>query len=112
MYSRQPQFELSYYHKTNRISFFASTHLETASDGPIGVSTSYLHNNIIPDLCVRWISQHPDGHLLSIGCDILRIVPRLTTMTGQDTHAHVTGIRCIRDQNKKRVHIVEPQRAF
>jgi hypothetical protein len=59
VFSRQPQLRVGYKKGSHEIFFAASTQLETTSDGPAGPSTSYIKNNVIPNmLSSRGVATH------------------------------------------------------
>jgi hypothetical protein len=77
----------------HEIFFAAITQLETTSDGPLGSSTSYLKDDVIPNMHFQWLARNTNGSLLCAAVDMLRIVPRLVTNTGMATLESVTGMR-------------------
>lgn len=93
VYSRQPQLRVAYVHTKNEFSCSFIAQQETTSSGPIGPSTTYLHNNIIPNVNIQWIGRGPYDSLISLSADVVRIIPRLATKTGESIAEAVTAVR-------------------
>ena len=84
--SRNPQLRISYNptQKTDFI-FAASTELDNPSDGPIGSSTTYMRNALVPMFDAQ-IKTDWRTHIFGIDVNYKRIVPRLQTNTGIKAH--------------------------
>ncbi len=84
-FSRNPQFRLTYTPDPHvDLIFCASTELEFETDGPIGFSTTYIRNAVVPMLDFQ-VKTHFSDHLIGAGVDYKRIRPRLKTDTGLKT---------------------------
>ena len=82
-FSRNPQFRITWTpHERLDLIFCASTELDFASDGPIGKSTTYMRNAIVPMLDFQFQTRFGKSHLFGMGVDYKRIWPRLETDTG------------------------------
>lgn len=81
-FTRVPQFRISWapYPQVTFI-FCASTELDNPSDGPIGFSTTYLRNAVLPMLDFQVQGRWGD-HMMGAGFDFKQIQPRLETNTG------------------------------
>lgn len=84
--SRNPQLRITY-SPTSKIDFLfaASTELDNPSEGPIGSSTTYMRDAIVPMLDAQ-IKTRWRTHIFGIDLDYKRIVPRLQTNTGIKAH--------------------------
>ncbi len=81
-FARSPQFRLTY-SPVSHVNFIAaaSSELDSPSDGPIGLSTTYLRNAVIPRLDAQ-VQVYSKELLGGAGIEYKRIVPRLQTNTG------------------------------
>ncbi len=81
-FSRNPQFRITCEVDPHvNLIFCASTQLDFTSDGPIGLSTTYLRNAVLPMLDFQ-IQTRWDDNLFGVGFDYKQIQPRLETNTG------------------------------
>ncbi|HLE76394.1 MAG TPA: hypothetical protein VI521_01330 [Candidatus Babeliales bacterium] len=84
-FARDPQVRVTYKPSEHlHLVFCASTQLDSLSDGPIGRSSSYLRNAIIPMLDFR-LDTYVGKHRIGAGAHYLRIQPRLKTNTDLKT---------------------------
>lgn len=99
VFARQSQIRCSFDYHGFEVFAAALGQLETPSDGPIGASSQYLRNSMIPDLHAQCSYQHPTGDfkgsLLGTAVDFLRLVPRLVTNDNLYAQESVNAIRCI-----------------
>ncbi len=78
-FARNPQFRVTWSPNPHvALIFCASTELDFPSDGPIGFSSTYLRNAVIPMLDFQ-IQTRWDENLFGIGFDFKQIQPRLVT---------------------------------
>jgi hypothetical protein len=78
-FSRNPQFRVTYLPNDHvHLLFCASTQLDFPTDGPIGSSSTYLRDSVIPMLDFR-IDTYIGDHRIGAGVDFMRIQPRLKT---------------------------------
>jgi len=78
LYVRSPQIRLTYYNKHLEFFCAATTELTSESDGPIGISSTYMRNAIVPNLHAQ-IQGKFKNHFIGWGIDYKRLVPRLKT---------------------------------
>ena len=84
-FARSPQFRLTYTPDPHiDLIFCASTELDTPSDGPIGFSTTYIRDAVVPRIDFQ-IKTYFNHHIIGAGIDYKRIRPRLKTDTGLKT---------------------------
>lgn len=90
-FARDPQVSLIY--KTNHfdIQFTAISELGFVSDGPIGFSSTYMRNGVVPNLDFRVIG-HSGEHIFAALLDYKRIRPRLETNTGLKTDETLNSV--------------------
>ncbi len=90
-FSRNPQFRITYTPDSHvSLLFAASTELDFPSDGPIGLSSTYLRDSVIPMLDFRLDTYFGD-HRFGLGVDFKRIQPRLKTNTGLKTREQLNS---------------------
>jgi hypothetical protein len=80
-FARSPQCRISY--KPNQhleLLGCVSTELDNPSDGPIGFSTTYIRNAVVPRLDFQ-IRTYFNDNIIGFGVDYKRIRPRLKTDT-------------------------------
>lgn len=93
--SRNPQLRITYTATPHTdFIFAASTELDNPSDGPIGFSTTYMRNALVPmldaQIQIRW-----QTHVFCAGLDYKRIVPRLKTNTDIKAHESLNSFSAI-----------------
>ena len=90
-FSRDPQFRITYTPDPHvSLLFAASTQLDFLSDGPIGPSSTYLRDSVIPMLDFR-LDTYFGEHRVGVGIDYMRIQPRLKTDTGLKTRERLNS---------------------
>lgn len=98
-FSRQSQIRCGATYNGLEIFGAALTQLETPSNGPIGASSQYFRNSMIPDLHVQCSYQYQSGNfkgsLIGAAVDFLRLVPRLITNDNLYAQESVNAIRCV-----------------
>ncbi len=100
-FARDPQFRITYTPDPHvSLLFAASTQLDSLSDGPIGKSSTYLRNSVIPMLDFRLDTYFGD-HRVGVGIDFMRIQPRLKTNTGLKTRERINSAIAIAYSNLK-----------
>ena len=93
-FSRNPQFRLDQTFGPIKLLFMAASQLDFLSDGPIGPSSTYLRNAIIPNLGARF-DWHIHDHVIGVGIDFKRISPRLETNLGFKTDEGLNSFAAI-----------------
>ncbi len=94
-FSRNPQLRITYKLGSHvDFIFAASSELDSPSDGPIGSSTTYMRDAVVPMLDGQ-IQGHYHEHLFGAGIDFKRIIPRLQTNTGVKAHESLNSISAI-----------------
>jgi len=94
-YSRNPQLRITYKpSKHADFIFAASTEFDFPSDGPIGFSTTYMRDAIVPMLDAQ-VKTYWGKHIVGAGFDYKRIVPRLQTNTGIKAHESLNSFAAI-----------------
>ncbi len=92
VFARSPQIRLTYTPNVNlSLLFAASSELESLTDGPIGFSSSYLRNAVIPRLDFR-LDTYLSEHRIGADIDFKRIQPRLKTDTGLKTREKLSSV--------------------
>ncbi|MCP4552888.1 MAG: hypothetical protein GY834_12795 [Bacteroidetes bacterium] len=95
-FSRNPQIRVTQKFDGLKLSFAAMSQRDFTSMGPIGSSTVYLRNNVIPELnlTVQFSTKgsNGDSFLIGFGADYLSLVPRIKTNLGYATDQSVDGI--------------------
>jgi hypothetical protein len=93
-FSRNPQIKLSHSLGNLKIILAAVSQRDFTSNGPSGLSSSYLRNSIIPNMHLQF--QYKAGeHLFGAGIDYKKLTPRLVTTKNIKTDAAVSGISAI-----------------
>lgn len=93
-FSRNPQLRLSYSIDKLKLIASAVSQRDFPSDGPIGFSSSYLRNAVIPNLNFQ-LQYNSEGKLFGAGVDYKRIQPRLVTTKRVATDEVVESISFI-----------------
>lgn len=94
-YSRDPQLRIIWTPTPRTDVIFATvSELDTPSDGPIGFSTTYMRNAIVPMLNAH-IKTKWREHVFGAGCCYKRIVPRLETNMGIKAHESLNSFSAI-----------------
>lgn len=95
-FSRNPQIRITQKFDGLKMSFTAMSQRDFTSTGPVGGSTVYLRNNVIPELnlTIQYSKKGNNGNsfLIGIGADYLSLVPRIETNLGYATDQSVDGI--------------------
>ncbi len=90
-FSRDPQFRVTYIpNKHVSLLFAAVAQLDNLSDGPIGPSSTYLRDSVIPMLDLR-LDTYLGDHHIGADIDFKRIQPRLKTNTGLKTRERLNS---------------------
>jgi hypothetical protein len=78
---RAPQFKIAKTWKNNlHFECIALSEFDTTDFGPDGPSTLYVRRSLTPMMDVRlWIGPESTDHLIGVGFDIKRLMPRLVT---------------------------------
>jgi hypothetical protein len=74
--------------ENSKFIFAALSQNRFLTNGPIGFSSTYIRNAVMPNLHAQFQTNIGD-HLLGAGVDFKRIVPRLKTNTGLKTDEHL-----------------------
>jgi hypothetical protein len=90
-FSRNPQVRLT--HSTGRLNVIAAAiaQRDFVSTGPIGGSSIYLRNSVIPNMHLQLQVQN-EKTLFGIGADWKALTPRLETPLGYKTTESVSGL--------------------
>lgn len=83
---RSPQILFRYAHHHHEIKLAAITQLDFISPGPIGDSSTYIRNAIVPNLYAELKGLWKE-HFAGIGFDYKRLRPRLQSRVGEATYA-------------------------
>lgn len=90
-FSRNPQVRVTYLPNDHlHLLFCAATQLGNLTDGPIGASSTYLRDSVIPMLDFR-IDTFFGDHRIGAGVDFMRIQPRLKTNEGLKTRERLNS---------------------
>lgn len=94
-FSRVPQFRVTWAATPHlNVIFCASTELDIPSDGPIGFSTTYLRNAVLPMIDFQ-LQAHWDDNMFGAGFDFKQIQPRLETNTGFKAYERLSSFIAI-----------------
>jgi hypothetical protein len=77
-FSRNPQIRFSYNIDKVKLIAAAISQRDFQSNGPSGLSSSYLRNSIVPNLHAQ-LQYSNDGSMLGFGVDYKTLTPRLVT---------------------------------
>ncbi|TET05907.1 hypothetical protein E3J79_03895 [Candidatus Dependentiae bacterium] len=77
-YKRVPQIRITRFIRPLELIAAVSSAVHFVNNGPIGFSSSYLRNAIVPNLSFL-IQARPSTHLIGAGIDFKRLVPRLVS---------------------------------
>jgi hypothetical protein len=90
-FSRNPQFRVTWSpSKAIDVIGCISSEVDFPSDGPIGSSTTYMRNAVIPMTDFQ-MAFHFNDHHLGFDVEYKRIVPRLVTDTGLKAHESLSS---------------------
>lgn len=90
-YARQPQLKLTYKPTESfHMIFAALSQLDFLSDGPIGTSSTYVRDAVVPMLQARF-DFYVGEHVFGFGGGFKRLVPRLETDTGAKAHERLNS---------------------
>lgn len=95
-YSRDPQFRYTRRVGDVELMVCAASQIQNQfnSDGPIGKSSTYIHNAVVPDLFFR-TKFHFGEHIFGAGVGYKRLVPRLETNTGYKARESINSMAAI-----------------
>lgn len=94
-YAHYPQIQIDYNPSEScTLTAAAMSQLEYRSEGPIGPSTTYLRNAIIPMLQFRADGKVGE-HVYGAGAGYKRIAPRIKTNTGEKAHEFLSSGECM-----------------
>ncbi len=98
-FSRNPQIRFTQKFNEVKMSFTAISQRDFTSTGPIGGSTSYLRNNVIPELnfTLQYSTKSEGGNtfLLGAGVDYISLIPRIENDLGLAVDESVQGFSTI-----------------
>lgn len=94
LYSRAAQVYVEY-HLTPDISIITTAceevQLQFISDGPQGLSSTYMHNAVVPNLHIQLRGYHNES-MFGAAFDYKRLVPRLETNTGYKAYESINSV--------------------
>lgn len=94
VYNRSPQLRYTHHTYATDFIFYTGSQVDFQSDGPIGLSSTYIRNAVIPNLHFQ-VKHFFDDHVIGAGIDYQRIAPRIVSDKGYKVHedlSSVTGI--------------------
>jgi hypothetical protein len=94
VYNRSPQIRYTQHLSNIDIILSAASQVDFQSDGPVGLSTTYIRNAIIPNFDFQ-VKGFFGQHVVGTGIDYQRISPRQVSPQGYKVHedlSSVTGI--------------------
>lgn len=91
---RCPQFKIGKHWKNNlNLECIAMSEFEYSDFGPDGQSTIYMRRSLTPMMDIRlWIGPESTRHLIGVGFDIKRLMPRLVTKKCVSTRDSLTSV--------------------
>ena len=94
-FARNPQIRFTQKFNEVKMVFTAMSQRDFTSTGPIGASTSYLRNNVIPELnfTLQYSTKGEDGNsfLAGIGADYISLLPSIESGAGLSVDETVNG---------------------
>ncbi len=72
----------------------AASQRDYASQGPLGASSVYMRNAVIPNMHLQ-LQYSTNGHLFGVGGDFKMLQPRLVTDSNYKTDAKVTSLAAV-----------------
>jgi len=91
VYNRSPQLRYTYHGPSIDFIFYAGSQVDFKSDGPIGLSSTYIRNAIIPNLDFQ-IKYFLKNHVMGTGIDYQRIAPRIVSNKGYKVHEMLSSL--------------------
>ena len=89
-FSRNPQIRFSYNFDKVRFTAAAMSQRDFQSSGPVGLSSCYLQNSVVPNLHLQ-MQYANGGTMFGFGLDYKALTPRLVTTKDVATDATVSG---------------------
>lgn len=91
---RTPQFKIGKHWQNNlNLEFIAMGEFDITDFGPIGPASVYVRRSLTPMMDIRlWIGPESTKHLIGVGFDIKRIMPRLVTNACVRTRETLTSV--------------------
>lgn len=90
-FSRNPQVRFTHNVENLRLIAAAMSQRDFSSDGPGGLSTSYLRNAIVPNLHLQ-LQYAAGSHLFGVGVDYKTLMPRTKTSKNVRADATIGGM--------------------
>lgn len=91
VYNRSPQIRYTQHLPNIDIILSAASQVDFQSDGPIGLSTTYIRNAIIPNFDFQ-IKGFFGNHVVGTGIDYQRISPRQVSPQGYKVHEDLSSV--------------------
>jgi hypothetical protein len=91
VYNRSPQLRYTYHAPSLDIILYAGSQVDFTSDGPVGLSTLYIRNALIPNLDFQLKGFFGD-HVVGAGIDYQRIAPRIVSDKGYKVHEDLSSV--------------------
>jgi hypothetical protein len=91
VYNRSPQLRYTYHTQSTDFIMYAGSQVDFVSDGPIGLSSTYIRNALIPNLHFQ-IKHFFDDHVIGTGIDYQRISPRIVSNKGYKVHEMLSSL--------------------
>ena len=90
-FSRNPQIRYSYRIENLKLIAAAMSQRDFQSNGPLGLSSTYLRNSAVPNLHAQ-AQYSRGGNLLGVGVDWKLLTPRLVTAKNVVTDETISGL--------------------
>jgi len=91
VYNRSPQLRYTYHANSVDYIFYLGSQVDFMSDGPIGLSTTYIRNAMAPNLDFQ-IKGFFGDHVAGAGIDYQRIAPRIVSDNGYKVHEMLSSL--------------------
>jgi hypothetical protein len=91
VYNRSPQLRYTYHSHTTDFILYAGSQVDFLSDGPLGLSNTYIRNALIPNLNFQ-MKTFFDDHVIGCGIDYQRIAPRIVSDKGYKVHETLSSL--------------------
>ena len=91
VYNRSPMVNYTYHAPSLDVIFAATSQVDYKSDGPIGLSTTYIRDAIVPNLHFQ-LKNFFGEHVAGAGIDYQRIAPRLVSPQGYSVHEYLSSL--------------------
>ncbi len=94
-FSRQPQLRITKKWEHVRLITTAAAQLAFTNNGPLGFSSTYIRDAVIPNLDAQLQWFKDENNLIGVGVDYKRLVPRLVSNDNIKVHESISSVSVI-----------------